>query len=143
MGRVPGLDAYDAVISAGFAGACWAELTPGALVLAGEASPELCTKLGAADGQLATLSHIATPAEKSELGADGIAAVNMEAALVAKAAGARGIPFLSVRIIIDRLEEPALSLATALSYPRACRSLRQAVSQALRYWPEQVSFAPF
>jgi nucleoside phosphorylase len=129
------LDGCRAVLSAGFAGACQAGLQPGEVLLAGEAAPWLRGELGASEGELQTLSHIASVHEKAELGRLGVAAVDMETEHLAKAAAERGIPFLGVRVIIDRVQDPALSLRTAMHYPAAAARLRTAVIHALQVWP--------
>lgn len=107
----------DAVLSAGFAGACRAELRPGDVV-PGDA--------------LRTLDHVASPAEKAELGWQGVAAVDMETSWLAAAATEAGLPFLSVRVIIDRLQDHAIGPATGVYYLTACASLRRAVSEVWR-----------
>src|SRR5581483_7962415 len=103
-----------AVVSAGFAGACQPDLRPGDVVT----------------GTLRTLDHIATPAEKRRLQSEGVEAVDMESHYLAEAASAAGLPFRSVRVIIDTLPDRALSLATAANYPRAAASLRAATLTA-------------
>lgn len=87
------------------------------------------------EGELRTLPHLAPVREKIELGRQGVAAVDMETVHLAKAAAERGIPFLGVRVIIDRLNEPAVGLPTALHYPMAARRLRWAVLEAMNSWP--------
>ncbi|HEU0166695.1 MAG TPA: hypothetical protein VFS62_02885 [Chloroflexota bacterium] len=114
--RVPSLSGYDAVLSAGFAGACDPALRPGDLVT----------------GRLETLDHIAKPDEKAALRLGGAQAVDMESRWLAQAAAEAGILFMSVRIVIDRAEDRAFSSATAAGYPRAAVALRRAVSAALR-----------
>jgi hypothetical protein len=120
----------DAVLSAGFAGACRPELRAGDVLLAGYAPPDLRERLSARPGEIRTIDHIASPAEKAAFGRDGAAAVDMETAWLAAAAG---VPFLSVRVIVDRLEDRPLSLATAWNYPLASRALRTAVAQAHKF----------
>ena len=116
MGRRP-LDLAGAsqVIFAGFAGACQAHLRPGDVV----------------NGELRTLDHIAGPTEKADLGRQGVEAVDMEAAWAAEAAAAAGVPFVNVRVIIDGMNDRALSPATAGHYPVAALALRRAVKAAL------------
>jgi hypothetical protein len=117
------------VLVAGFAGACRAELRVGDVILAGGASPELRRQVGAVEGELRTLDHVASPVEKAALGAAGVAAVDMETAWLAEAAAG---PFLSVRVVIDRLDDRAFSAAAAWHYPAACSSLRRAVKTILQ-----------
>ncbi|HVA24145.1 MAG TPA: hypothetical protein VMW62_07090 [Chloroflexota bacterium] len=120
----------EALLLAGFAGACQPWLRPGDVLLAGDAPAELRSRLGAVSGEVRTLDHIANPAEKSALGGEGVAAVDMETAWLAAASN---VPFVSVRVIIDRLEDPAVSVATAWHYMAACRSLRKAVGEAYEF----------
>jgi purine-nucleoside phosphorylase len=121
------------ILSAGFAGACRADLGVGRVVIGGDATAALQARLNAAEGEIRTLDHIASPKEKAELGRLGVAAVDMETARLAEAAA--GARFLSVRVVIDRIDEPAIGLATATHYLAACRALRQAVRRALEVWP--------
>jgi hypothetical protein len=116
-----------AVLSAGFAGACRAGLQPGDVLLAGDAGKDLRERLGAIDGELRTVDHVASPAEKAALGRQGVAALDMETAWLAAAAS---MPFVSVRVIIDRLQDRAVSFGTARHYVTASRSLRAAVAEA-------------
>lgn len=124
-----------AVLSAGFAGACHPDVVAGDVVLSGNAPAFLRTALGAVEGQLRTLSHIASSHEKAGLTQDGVAAVDMETGHVAAAAAKQGIPFLGVRVIIDRLQDPPLSPRMVLHYPVAWRSLRSAVREIMKVWP--------
>jgi nucleoside phosphorylase len=110
------LSGCTAVVSAGFAGACRRGLR------AGDAAP--------AD-HLRTLDHIASVREKASLAREGVAAVDMETAWLAEAASTAGIPFLSVRVIIDGPDDPPLGIRTAAHYPLAARRLRAAVAEAL------------
>jgi len=128
--RTYDLSGCDAVLSAGFAGACQPRVRPGDVPLAGNAPPELRERLGALSGEIRTLDHIATPAEKAALGGQGVAAVDMETAWLATAASA---PFIGVRVIIDCLADRALSAATARHYLAACRGLRAAVAETLQF----------
>jgi nucleoside phosphorylase len=115
--RVCELDGCDGVLSAGFAGACRRDLRPGDVVPSAE---------------IRTLDHIASPAEKAALGREGVAAADMETAWLAAAAAEAGLPFLGIRVVIDRVGDRALSAATAAHYLTAARALRRAVGDALR-----------
>jgi nucleoside phosphorylase len=128
--RAYDLTGCEAVLSAGFAGACQPDLRPGDVLLAGAAPAALRHRLGALTGEIRTLDHIASPSEKSALGRQGVAAVDMETAWLAAAAS---VPFLSVRVIIDGLEDPAVSLATAGHYLVASCALRAAVAEAREF----------
>src|SRR5438034_6275915 len=106
-----------AVVSAGFAGACRPDLRPGDVLLAGDASADLRLRVGAMKGEIRTVPTIASPSEKAALGREGIAAVDMETSWLAAAAAEARLPFLGVRVIIDRVDDHPFSLATALHYP--------------------------
>ncbi len=125
----------EAVISAGFAGACQSWLEPGDVVLAGSYEPVLKAALRAADGEIRTVDHIASPAEKAHLGRTGIAAVDMETRWLREAAESRPVPFLGIRVVIDGLGDRAAGLAAAAHYPLAALRLRRAVCRALELWP--------
>lgn len=129
------LEGRQAVISAGFAGACQPWLRPGDVLLAGDVGNNARTALGAVAGIVRTIERIASPCQKAALGREGVAAVDMETAWLAAAAAAGGLPFLGVRVIVDRVGDRAVSLASAGHYLRASLRLRQAVQQALRIWP--------
>ena len=120
------------MLAAGFAGACLPELRVGDVIVT---SPALATQLKAAGTRLHTLERVVSPAEKAALGAEGFHAVDMENAWLEQAATAAGVPFVGVRVIIDRLPDRAISLATAANYVRAAKCLRQAVDRVLERWP--------
>ena len=124
-----------ALLSAGFAGSCQAWLKPGAVVLQGHDDWRLAEGLGAAAGPISTSGQIADPSRKRQLGAAGAFAVDMETAHLAEAARSLGIPFLSVRVIIDGLMDRAVSPVVALRYPVAAAKLSIAVRRALALWP--------
>ncbi len=141
------------ILSAGFAGACKSELSPGDVLLIGTQSQAVAEMFRGDSGQalspgtgrevmarvsagaLRTVNTIATPEEKRQLGLDGIDGVDMETWWLSQAARRQGLPFLGVRVIIDRLDDSAISFSTALHYPIAARRLRQAVRTALALWP--------
>jgi len=142
IGRCPDIpDGCGAVISVGFAGACQPHLQAGDLLLGGDAPAELRRALGAMDGELRTLDHIASQAEKVDLGRQGVAAVDMESLRIAAAAAERGLPFLGVRVIIDRAQHSALSVSAALAYPTAALRLRRSLAEALHSWQPDATSA--
>jgi adenosylhomocysteine nucleosidase len=103
------------VQSVGFAGALQANLgvgdifTPAVVVDARDGSR---TKIAAGTGTLVTFMAVADTPQKSALAkAYGAQAVDMEAAAVAAAAAAHGIPFTATKVISDGLhfEMPELS----------------------------------
>lgn len=133
MGRRPvSLAGWDALLSAGFAGACQPGLAPGDVLVT---SPTLARVIGAVDGEIRTVTSVASPETKAALGREGVAAVDMETAWLRDRAELAGLPFLGVRVIVDTVEHPALGLTTARHYPRAARGLRSAVEKALTCWP--------
>ena len=99
-----------ALLSVGFAGACDPLLTAGSCLSAGlvidsrtgerfRTDPDLCEQSSAV---LVTTPAIAGPAEKARLHQTyGAAAVDMEAATVARLAQAHGIPFGAIKAISD------------------------------------------
>lgn len=101
-----------AVIAAGFCGALDARLGVGDLVAAervvdeasGAAFPAHPGLLAAAPGQRGTLVSARrlarTPADRALLAGD---AVDLESAAIARAAAARGIPFLALRAVTDEV----------------------------------------
>ena len=143
------------VIGAGFAGACRPEVISGDLVVSGTEAPRVGQQLrlrlarehprdtgllsaaGATihSGDIQTLSAIASPARKRELGRAGAQAVDMETAWLQRAAATQGLPFLSLRVIIDGVDDRALGWHTTWRYPAAARRLRWAVFSALEVWP--------
>ncbi|MGH2519145.1 MAG: hypothetical protein ACRDF8_05025, partial [Chloroflexota bacterium] len=143
------------VIGAGFAGSCSPEVRSGDLLVSGADAPRVGCQLrqrlagarasgtgppaaaGAAvhSGDIATQAAIASPARKRELGRAGAQAVDMETAWLQRAAAAQGLPFLSLRVIIDGVGDRALGWHTAWRYPAAARRLRWAVLSALEVWP--------
>jgi nucleoside phosphorylase len=136
MGRRPvSLTGWDALLSAGFAGACRPELSPGDVLVT---SSTLVPVLGAVEGEIITVTSVASPPQKAAFGRDGAAAVDMETAWHRDRAEHAGVPFLGVRVIVDRLDDRALGLHTAWHYPAAARSLRTAVEAALKCWPGSI-----
>ena len=133
------LDGCVAVISAGFAGACRAELGPGDVLLAGDVPAGLRERLGAREGQIRTLEHIAGPEEKAALGLKGVAAVDLETAWLAAAAAEAAVPFLGVRVVIDRVQDQAVGVRSAAHYARACLALRRAVAGVIGAGPHLAS----
>src|SRR5262249_40580568 len=93
------------VISAGFAGALDASfpvghtLTPRHVIDAGDGSQ---ADLGSGEGVLVSFATVADVGQKTRLAAAfGAHAVDMEAAAVARAADARGVRFLAIKVISD------------------------------------------
>ncbi|MHB8619182.1 MAG: phosphorylase family protein [Chloroflexota bacterium] len=124
-----------ALISAGFAGACQPGLAAGEVILTGDVPAGLAEALGASGGVLRTVGGVASPREKRRLGEEGATAVDMETAWLASAAAQRHVPFLAVRVIIDRAQDRAAGLSSARHYPLASMRLRQAVRRVLERWP--------
>jgi adenosylhomocysteine nucleosidase len=152
------------VVSCGFCGALDARLEVGDLVLAasvrgaGESAVEAppAALLAAArralsglrffEGEvLCTTSVAATPSEKRALGAGGALAVDMETHALALAASKAGIPWLSVRAVLDPLgaalpafaREPrkgylAPALRHALASPKGAIQIARLAANARR-----------
>jgi len=151
------------VLSCGFAGALDPSLAPGDLVLATQirgpggdnlVGPEQPRRLAAAalgdlrsvqGGVLCTQAVAATVAEKRALAASGAIAVDMESYSVARAAQEAGIPWLSLRAIVDPLASPlpaftrnanpdsiGPALKHALSGPRAVLDVLRLARNARR-----------
>lgn len=106
--------AADAMISVGFCGALdpqlqYFDIVVGDAVVAGDrqfAAAQPQTKGAHRPGAVATLDHIAaTVAEKDQLHAAGLIAVEMEAAGVASRAQALGRPFFCIKTVTDLAHE--------------------------------------
>ena len=95
------------VISAGFAGALDPELRVGRIVTPGsviDANDGSRTKVSSGNGVLVSFDAVADAEQKLKLGkAYRADAVDMEAAAVARGAGAHGIPFIAVKAISDEV----------------------------------------
>ena len=96
------------VCSAGYAGALDPRLKvgevirPARVVNAGDGS---CVQIAGGDGVLVSYPAVATPAQKGKLLQSYQAqAVDMEAAAVARAAGARGVGFSALKVISDEFD---------------------------------------
>ncbi len=101
------------LIATGFAGALAPDLALGDIVLATNFSdPALLQRVAASgfparSGVLASVAHpVETIAAKRALAATGALAVDMETAPLAAACRAAGVPFLALRAISDRADEP-------------------------------------
>ena len=112
-----------ALLSVGFCGALWNDLETADLILGGTTNLPADAALldlarsaapKARSGTVLTVSKVMTGAEekKAEAARTGAAAVDMEAEAVAKAARARGLGFLSVKVVIDTPAEPLASTYT-------------------------------
>ncbi len=104
----------DAVVSTGFCGALDATLGVGDVLVASSVRRE-CEEYGAAvpltsrafrtSPLISTGRVVGSASEKRLLRASGAAAVDMEAAAVAKRAGEAGLRFYCVRVVLDRADE--------------------------------------
>jgi adenosylhomocysteine nucleosidase len=124
--------------SVGFAGALHAALcvgdifSPAAVIDAGDASR---TDVEGGKGMLITFPTVASTEQKVKLAeAYGAQAVDMEAAAVAAAARAHGIPFSATKVISDGLHFEMPKLASFIDPEGQFRTLRFAVHVALRPW---------
>jgi adenosylhomocysteine nucleosidase len=98
------------ILSVGWGGALREELAPGAVVRASMVRDLNTGEMFAADGNgglLLTSSRVASREEKHRLARtyDGAAAVDMEAATLARLALANGLGFRALKAISDTLEE--------------------------------------
>lgn len=130
---------YGALVVAGFGGAVAPGLRPGDVVVATEirGSDVAVPCAGAAalaaelerDGlpavtaPLRTTDHVVRPAEMAALAAAGARVVDMEAAVLAAAAGAR--PVGAVRVIVDTPGHPLVRPGTLWRGTMAWRTLRR------------------
>lgn len=126
------------VISAGFAGALEAglqvgqALTPRHVIDAADGSR---ADLGAGEGVLVTFSTVADVEQKDRLAtAFGAHAVDMEAAAVARAAGARGVKFLACKVISDTSGSGLPPLAKFIAPDGRFEARRYLLHVALRPW---------
>ena len=117
-----------ALLHLGVAGALRAELAPGDAVLVsavwreGErrtclTAPELASRLGVRQGECVSVDALAgSPAAKTALAARYPQAlvVEMETWWAAEAALAAGVPYLGLRVVVDRLDQPLPDLGAAL-----------------------------
>jgi adenosylhomocysteine nucleosidase len=137
----------DAVVSAGLCGAVDPDLRVGDIVVATEVNGHPVTlprsgrkyhpaKVASAD------RVIGTAAERREIGAAGVQAVDMESAAVLEEARRRGVPFYCVRAVSDEaMEDWTLDLNAARGESgafRIGRILRQAVARPGKVLPELV-----
>jgi len=157
MGRsVADLADADAVGIAGLCGAVAPELRAGDVVLPTElrrdghapiacpgsallAEPLRRLRLRTHAGPIQTTPTVLGPAEREELRATGVVAVDMESALLAAAVGDR--PLAVLRVVVDPAERRLLSPRTLVAGTRALWTLRRA-SGAFVEWVEACVFVP-
>ncbi len=126
------------VVSLGLAGACMAELTAGAvvepaLVVEARTGERFGTQAVAQGPVLATVEAVAGVQEKARLAAAyGAALVDMEAATVARLAGAHGLRFRAVKGISDPHDFEMASLGRFASPHGHFRTAAFALHTALR-----------
>jgi uridine phosphorylase len=126
------------LLNSGFAGAARTLLAPGDFLAATNFSSAglldrlKCPAMVDAVGEFASISQIADPATKAELGTRSrCLAVDMESAALAKLGEQLGLPVLTVRMISDKTVEaiPALFRGESRRSPRA---LTEAIFFAVR-----------
>jgi adenosylhomocysteine nucleosidase len=127
-----------AIVSTGFCGALDPNLHIGDIFVATEIEnlpvrlPETSRRY--ARGTLASIDHVAqTALEKSKLRATGAAAVEMEAAGVARRADARGLPFFCVRSVTDLAGETFANDLNAALRPNGQFDTMQILRSAIRH----------
>jgi adenosylhomocysteine nucleosidase len=126
------------IYSAGFAGALDPALKvadvvqPRRVVNAGDGSS---VDLDRGEGVLVSFGSVANPAQKARLrDSFGARAVDMEAAAVARAAEARGVPFAVVKVISDKFDFSFLSMERFVDSNGQFLERRFAWFAALRPW---------
>jgi adenosylhomocysteine nucleosidase len=126
------------IYSAGFAGALDASLkvgdviSPRRIVDSGDSSSVV---LDAGEGVLVSFRSVATPAQKAMLRESyGAQAVDMEAAAVARAADARGVPFAAVKVISDEMDFELPATEQFVTAEGKFLTGRFALHAALRPW---------
>ena len=126
------------IYSAGFAGALDPALKvadilqPGRVFDAGDGSS---VKLDRGEGVLVSFGSVANPAQKARLrDSFGAGAVDMEAAAVARAAEARGVPFAVVKVISDEFDFSFPSMERFVDSNGQFLERRFAWFAALRPW---------
>ncbi len=143
-GRLPG---YAALAVGGFGGALTTRLRPGDVLVAAEirgAGPTVrCHRpdalaaelrrrgLPAVCAPLLSTDHIVRRGEYAALAATGAAAVDMESAVLAAAAGGR--PVAAIRVVVDTPAHPLARPGTLWHGTAAWRTLRR-VGPALERW---------
>lgn len=111
------------LVSTGFCGGLAADLRPGDLVLADEVRSDVGAMRVDADlvrracealagwagtvrvGPVACAADVVGPTAKRDLASCGAVAVDLESACLAKWARAHGVPFLSLRVVLDAADE--------------------------------------
>jgi adenosylhomocysteine nucleosidase len=141
----------DAVLSIGFCGAVDPALKPGDIVVATEvaggaavwkALPPAVSGRNFHSGRVVTLDRVAGLKEKQAL-AGSAAAVEMEAAAVAERAARLGVPFYSIRAVMDgagqdffldfnKLRDPGGRFSRTLILKAALAQPRRAVPELIR-----------
>lgn len=126
------------VISAGFAGALDPSLPVGAVVRPGrvmDVRDGSVTETNTGEGMLVSLAGVAGPEQKTRLAnAYGARAVDMEAAGVARAAGARGVAFEALKAISDELDFAMPAMEKFIGGDGQFDATAFAVFTALRPW---------
>ncbi|MER7013716.1 hypothetical protein ABT324_20055 [Saccharopolyspora sp. NPDC000359] len=150
---------FDLLVVAGLGGGVGEDVRSGDVVVADEirgagstvrcpAAPTLAAELRRAGfpvhlGPVLTTRHVVRGAQRAELAATGALAVDMESAVLARAAGSRG--FAVVRVVLDTAEHPLLRPGTPRQALTALARLH-AVGSCLSRWsraaPPQNRHAP-
>ena len=126
------------VYSVGFAGALDPGLKVGDVVEPGRvvnAADGSSTRLDRGEGVLVSFMSVASPAQKAKLRAGfGAAAVDMEAAAVARAAEARGVGFATVKVISDEVDFTFSAMERFVDSEGRFSERRFALFAAIRPW---------
>ncbi|KAA5834211.1 hypothetical protein F1721_10895 [Saccharopolyspora hirsuta] len=143
---------FDLLVVAGLGGGVGEDVRSGDVVVADEvrgpdgavrcsSAPALVAELHRAGfpvhcGPILTTRHVVRGAQRAELAATGALAVDMESAVLARAAGARGIAV--VRVVLDTAEQPLLRPGTPRRTMTALARLH-AVGSCLSRWSRVAS----
>jgi len=126
------------VYSVGFAGALEPRLKIGDIVVPRRvvnAADGSSVDTGTGEGVLVSFSSVASPEQKAKLGASfGAQAVDMEAAVVALAAQARGVRFAAVKAISDQSHFALPAMDNFIAPGGTFRTWKFALSVLIRPW---------
>ena len=135
------------LLSVGWAGALREDLVPGAVVRASMVRDLQTGEMLPAEGTgglLLTSPRVAVREEKHRLARtyDGAVAVDMEAAILARLAGAHGVPFRAIKAISDTLDEDLPDMNPFVSSDGQFAVARFIAHAALqpRHWPALARF---
>lgn len=127
---------FDLLVVAGLGGGVGEDVRSGDVVVADEVRGLHRAGFPVHCGPILTTRHVVRGAQRAELAATGALAVDMESAVLARAAGARGIAV--VRVVLDTAEQPLLRPGTPRRTMTALARLH-AVGSCLSRWSRVAS----